>query len=112
MIRKIPKPPKRSTRFRSQRHCNHIRQHACVKCDDTAGIEVAHVRIGSGAGMGQKPHDYRALSLCKACHASQHTEGDRTFWQGHNLEAIIEAFICTSPARREIESHIKAEQGD
>lgn len=105
LIRKIPKAPKRSTRFRSQKHCNHVRQHACVVCDDTAGIEVAHVRLGSGAGMGQKPHDYRTVALCKVCHQRQHNVGEATFWKGRNLEAIIEAFNVTSPAKREIEAH-------
>lgn len=110
LIRKIPKAPKRSTRWRSQKHCNHVRSHACVKCDDTAGIEVAHVRLGSGAGMGQKPHDYFTVALCKTCHARQHSEGERTFWTGHNLEAILQAFQTTSPCRREIEEH-KRENG-
>lgn len=102
---KLPKKQKRESRFRSQKHCNHVRSYACSKCHDTAGIEVAHVRIGSGAGMGQKPHDYRTVSLCKACHQRQHTEGERTFWNGHNVEAIIEAFQRTSPVWREIQAH-------
>lgn len=102
---KIPKKPKRSTRFRSQKHLNHVRSYSCCKCEDTVGIEAAHVRLGSGAGMGQKPHDYRAVSLCKECHRKQHTQGERTFWQGQNVEAIIEAFQETSPARFEIKQH-------
>jgi hypothetical protein len=108
MIRKLPKKAKRETRFRSQRHLNHVRGHACVVCDASAPIEAAHVRLGSGAGMGQKPHDYRALSLCKGCHTRQHTIGEATFWQGRDVEAILAEFICTSPARREIEAHRNA----
>ena len=102
---KIPKKAKRSARWRSQKHCNHVRSYSCVKCEDTAGIEVAHVRKGSGAGMGQKPHDYLAVSLCKACHQKQHTQGEDTFWKGHNIAAILEAFQHASPCRREIEAH-------
>ena len=109
LIRKIPKQAKRSTLWRSRKHCTHIRQHACVKCDTSAGIEVAHVRRGSGAGMGQKPHDYLAVALCSQCHQRQHETGEDTFWKGHNLQAIIEAFQYTSPCRREIEQH-KREQ--
>ena len=100
---RIPKKPKRSTRWRSQKHCNHVRRHACSKCHSTAGIEVAHVRIGSGAGMGQKPDDWNTVSLCKECHQRQHTIGEVTFWKGVNLEALIEAFQRTSPAYREIQ---------
>lgn len=111
MIRKLPKKPKRETRFRSQRHLNHVRQHACVNCDAEAPIEAAHVRLGSGAGIGQKPHDYYAVPLCKACHQSQHTQGERTFWHGKDVQAIMGELIRTSPVRREIEAH-RAEQGD
>lgn len=105
LIRKLPKAPKRSSRFRSQRHLNHVRSHACVVCDASAPIEVAHVRLGSGAGMGEKPHDYLTVSLCKDCHAKQHQTGERTFWQGRDVQAIMGEFIRTSPARREIEAH-------
>lgn len=68
LIRKIPKAPKRSNRWRSQKHLNHVRSHACVVCDATSPIEAAHVRIGSGAGMGQRPDDHRTVSLCTSCH--------------------------------------------
>jgi hypothetical protein len=111
MIRKLPKKPKRDGRFRSQRHLNHVRGHACVVCDASAPIEVAHVRIGSGAGMGQKPHDYLTVSLCKSCHERQHYAGEQTFWRdfakrdGRLVGAIIAEFIRTSPVRHEIEAH-------
>lgn len=107
-IRKIPKPPKRSTRWRSQAHCNHVRSHACVNCGSTAGIQVAHVRIGSGAGMGQKPDDWRTVSLCGDCHTAQHNHGEATFWANHktatgiDVEAVIAEFIASSPRRAEI----------
>lgn len=99
-----PKKEKRSERWRSQRHRTYIRSFACSVCKDTAGIEVAHVRIGSGAGMSQKPSDWRAVSLCKACHTKQHTVGERTFWQqaGQDVEVLIDAFCRTSPVADKI----------
>jgi hypothetical protein len=100
--RRIPKATKRSSRWRSQAHCNFVRDHACSVCGATAPIEVAHVRIGSGAGMGQKPDDWRTVSLCKDCHTRQHT-GERTFWQGRDVEALIRAFVAASPRRAQIE---------
>jgi hypothetical protein len=112
MIRKLPKKPKRETRFRSQRHLRHIRSHACVVCDADAPIEAAHVRLGSNAGMGFKPDDFRAVALCgghDGCHQRQHSQGERTFWQGKDVEAIIEAFIRTSPVRAEIEAHRRSD---
>jgi len=100
--RKIPKPPKRASRWRSPAHCNFVRSHACSVCDATAAIEVAHVRLGSGAGMGQRPDDFRTVSLCRTCHATQHRVGEQTFWRGIDVEGLIEAFCKASPKAREI----------
>lgn len=110
LIRKLPKAPKRSSRWRSQAHCNHVRSHACVVCDAAAPIEVAHVRLGSGAGMGEKPHDYLTVPLCKSCHHTQHTRGERSFWGDVLIDpqAVIAELIATSPKRREIEAHRNA----
>lgn len=108
LIRKIAKAPKRSSRFRSQKHLNHVRSHACVVCDAEAPIEAAHVRLGSDGGMGSKPSDFYAVPLCggaTGCHQRQHTVGERTFWQGRDPQAIMGELIRTSPARREIEAH-------
>ena len=108
MIRKLPKKAKRETRFRSQRHLRHVRSYACVMCDAEAPIEAAHVRLGSDGGMGSKPSDLYAVALCggpEGCHQRQHSQGERTFWQGKDVSAIIEAFIRTSPVRAEIEQH-------
>lgn len=99
---RIPKKAKRSSRWRSQAHCNFVRSHACAKCHDTAGIEVAHVRLGSGAGMGQKPSDWRTVPLCRDHHAEQHRIGERTFWADFDIEGLIEAFCKASPKAREI----------
>ena len=99
---RLPKREKRDARWRSQRHRNFVRGHACTVCHATAPIEVAHVRIGSGAGMGQKPDDFRCVSLCKVCHQRQHERGERTFWQGRDVEAVIDAFNRASPVWPEI----------
>jgi hypothetical protein len=110
---RIPKKPKRASRWRSHAHCNFVRQHSCANCGSTANIEVAHVRLGSGAGIGTKPDDFRTVSLCggvEGCHAKQHRVGERTFWKGRNVEEIIEAFCKASPRRHEIEQ-VKRERG-
>ena len=99
---RIPKKPKRESRWRSPAHCNFVRSHACSVCHSQVAIEVAHVRIGSGAGMGQKPDDWRTVSLCKVCHNAQHEIGERTFWGGQDVEALIDAFCKASPKAREI----------
>jgi len=105
---RIPKKPKRETRWRSQAHCTFVRSHACSACGSTAAIEVAHVRNGSGAGMGQKPDDWRTVSLCHECHAEQHSVGEESFWtlfrctRGITVYDLIEAFCKASPKASEI----------
>jgi 5-methylcytosine-specific restriction endonuclease McrA len=108
--RRIPKPAKRATRWRSQAHASFVRSHACTNCGSTTAIEFAHVRLGSGAGIGQRPDDWNAVSLCKDCHQRQHAVGERTFWNGRNVSEIIEEFIKVSPRRHEIEQ-VRKERG-
>lgn len=114
--RRIPKAPKRASRWRSQAHCNFVRSHACVLCATETAIEVAHVRLGSGAGIGQKPDDWRTVSLCRDHHSGQHRVGERTFWDnykrdhGVDVEALIDAFCKASPRRAQIEAE-KASRG-
>ncbi len=101
---KLPKKQKRASRWKSQAHLTHVRKHACSACHSAVNIQAAHYRSGSGAGMGQKPDDWRTVSLCKPCHDEQHRQGEDTFWQGRDILGLIEAFIKSSPKRREIEA--------
>jgi hypothetical protein len=84
-----------------------VRGFGCsVQGCDGRPIEVAHVRNGSGAGVGQKPDDWRAVSLCRFHHGEQHRIGERTFWQKiawRDPESLIAEFIKASPRRAEIE---------
>ena len=109
---RIRKEPKRASRWRSQAHLNFVRSFACCACGSTDNIQAAHIRNGSGAGISQKPDDFRAVSLCgpqhdsHGCHRGQHLIGEATFWGVLKIdpEALIEEFICASPKRREIEA--------
>lgn len=49
-------------------------------------IVAAHIRKGSGAGMGQKPSDDKIIPLCFGHHAEQHQIGELSFHKS-NLEA-------------------------
>lgn len=105
---RIPKKAKRASRWKSTAHRDFVRSHACCKCGSTVAIEFAHVRMGSGAGMGQKPDDWRGVSLCHDCHTgggagAQHNIGEPAFWRGIDVEALIEAFIKASPRRAQIQ---------
>jgi hypothetical protein len=110
---RIPKKPKRASRWRSQAHCNFVRGfHCCVPLCGGQPIEVAHVRNGSGAGVGQKPDDWRTVSLCRACHAEQHRLGEQTFQKRHGIDLaeMAEQFAKASPKRQEIEA-VRRERG-
>lgn len=102
--------PNRTARFKSQKHRDYVRTFACSKCGETAGIEVAHVRIAGDGGMARKPSDFYTVSLCKPCHTQQHSVGENTFWRGIDVKAIMQAFCDSSPAKREIEA-AKRERG-
>ena len=98
----IPKADKRESRWKSPAHRAFVRSRACCRCGSIAAVECAHVRIGSGAGMGQKPDDWRCVSLCASCHQEQHTRGERSFWHGADVDAFINAFNAASPKSAEI----------
>lgn len=101
----IPKREKRTERWKSQAHLKFVRSRACSVCGSTVNVEAAHVRLGSNAGIGRKPDDYRAVSLCgglDGCHQRQHTVGEATFWKGRDVEDLIEAFCKASPKAAEI----------
>ncbi len=108
---RIPKREKRTERWKSQAHLKFVRSHACSVCGSMVNVEAAHVRLGSNAGIGRKPDDHRAVSLCgglDGCHQRQHTIGERTFWDsyakasGQTVDQLIDALCRESPKRREI----------
>lgn len=102
---RIPKPRKRSSRWRSPSHCTFVRSHeCCVPNCDGRPIEVDHIRKGSGAGMGQKPDDWNTISLCRDCHATQHRLGEDSFAKltGIDMQALAAEFAKASPKAMEI----------
>lgn len=114
---RLPKKPKRDNRWRSQAHLSFVRGFRCAMphCDGVP-TEAAHVRLGSGAALSQKPDDHRTVPLCKAHHAAQHTQGEQTFWRtyeiasGQTVDDLIEALCKASPKAAEIRAH-KREHG-
>ena len=116
--RRIPKPAKRASRWKSPAHRDFVRSHACCNCGGTAALEFAHVRMGSGAGMGQKPDDFRGVALCHDCHiGEQHTRlGEPAFWRdyeartGQTVDALIAAFCAASPKAGDIR-RVQQERG-
>ena len=46
-----------------------IREQPCVMCKRTPSAEVHHE---TGAGMGLRAHDHKAMPLCHRCHMAFH----------------------------------------
>lgn len=109
---RIPKKAKRDTRWRSPAHLRFVRSfHCAIPGCQGMPIEAAHVRLGSGAGIGQKPDDFRAVPLCggpEGHHARQHRQGEETFWRayaaasGQSVEQLITELCGASPKAMEI----------
>lgn len=108
---RAPKKEKRDSRWRSPAHRAFVRtQFGCAMCGSMTNRQFAHVRMGSGAGMSQKPDDWRGVVLCADCHnGDQHTKmGEPSFWaeyervHGQTVWQLIDAFCNASPKAREI----------
>lgn len=107
MLARVPLPAKIDRKShrenqgkRSPGHCNFVRGHECsVPGCHARPIEVAHVRIGTGGGMGVKPSDRWVISLCRDHHAEQHRIGEPKFERIYALDmkATAEAFAKASP---------------
>lgn len=124
---RIPKKPKRESRWRSPAHTKHVTGFACCNCGSTVNVVAAHVKMGAHTGTGQKGDDWRTTPLCDGpfsnilgklgCHQVQHNMGEQTFWaryakaKGHTVWQLIEQLIRTSPKRFEIE-RIRKERAD
>lgn len=106
--RRIPKEAKPEKRWRSPAHLAFVRSHeCCVPGCSRRPIEAAHVRTGTGGGMGMKPADYWVISLCGSVeghHAEQHNIGEAAFEKkyGIDMKALATEFAFASPKSREI----------
>lgn len=72
---------------KNNHHLEFIRALPCVRCNNPAPNQSAHVRIGNDGGMGLKPSDRYTVPLCGEHHSQQHNVGEVTFW-GRKLEYL------------------------
>lgn len=116
--RRRPKPEKRESRWRCPAHTKWVSEFECCFCGSQTNVVAAHYRIGSGAGAGQKPDDWRTTPLCDGpysskdgtlgCHQRQHAIGEPTFWAayerhtGQSVEQLIDELSKASPRAAEI----------
>lgn len=97
---------KRARPGESPAHLKWVRKHrCCVRGCANDEIEAAHVRTGTNGGMGMKPTDRWAISLCTTHHHEQHSIGERRFEEKYALDmsALAEEFARKSPHRRDLD---------
>jgi len=98
--RKLISESTREKRFRCPSHLKWVRQHmCCVPGCDRRPIEAAHVRSGTGGGVGLKPDDIWVISLCRDHHTDQHWIGEGAFERKHgiSMRALAAEFAAKSP---------------
>lgn len=104
--RRIPRETMgREKRIRSPGHLAFVRDHACcVPGCDGRPIEAAHVRNGTDGGLGMKPGDQWAISLCSSHHREQHQTGEVSFARRHGIDllALAREFAAKSTHRAKL----------
>lgn len=64
---------------------------------------AAHVRIGTGGGMGIKPPDWFTIPLCDHHHKEQHAHGERTFGRKYYHYPDLRGLALNYAARSPVE---------
>ncbi|WP_344700493.1 putative HNHc nuclease [Sphingomonas limnosediminicola] len=104
MPEKIRSKPKKALRV-CPAHRAWVRMHrCCVLGCAKLPIECAHVRHGTDGGVGLKPSDRWAISLCTWHYGEQHRIGESRFAQRYDLDLIALAceFARRSPHRERL----------
>jgi hypothetical protein len=84
-------------RIKSAAYLDFIRALPCIVCGENTSVEAAHIRYGDRraakrpTGMGEKPDDRWAVSLCGMHHRDQHKRGERLFWKDLGIDPIVVA---------------------
>lgn len=84
---------------RCPRHLAWIRTLPCAIPGCRSKAQAAHVRMGTGGGMGMKPPDRWSIPLCCVHHYEQHRTGHKAFdaKYGIDLREIAESLARRSP---------------
>src|SRR5205085_12624277 len=83
-----PKAPKSSSRTCAA-HRAWVRRHRCsVPGCKRQPVECAHVRGGTDGGVGLKPSDRWAISLCEYHHREQHAIGEPSFEHAYGIDLV------------------------
>ena len=97
---RLPSEPRKTNSRHSAAHRNWVRKHRCsVPGCRRLPIECAHVRGGTDGGVGLKPSDRWAISLCRSHHLEQHEIGEAAFEEKYDLSflELAQEFARRSP---------------
>ena len=100
------KPPRQRVSRSCAGHRSWVKRHWCsVRGCRRMPIECAHVRSGTDGGMGMKPSDRWAVSLCEHHHREQHQLGERAFEERYSLDLkqLAAEFARQSPFSSKLE---------
>lgn len=82
---------------RNPNYLKFVRGLPCSVSGVDYNVVAAHVRIGSCAGIGLKPSDFRTVPLSTELHMRQHQIGERSFWKEaciYQEDAIFDTIIA------------------
>jgi hypothetical protein len=84
-----PAATRKATSRTCAAHRAWVRKHRCsVPGRLRMPIECAHARGGTDGGMGLKPSDKWAISLCQFHHLEQHRIGEQAFEAKYDLTLV------------------------
>lgn len=89
-----------TSRIRSSEHLSWVSTQPCIVSGCWASqCDAAHVRRGTGGGMGLKPGDQWVIPLCRVHHREQHQIGEAAFERLYHLDLknLAEATWAHSP---------------
>lgn len=90
-------------KIKSEKHRRFIASLECCVSVEKYQIQAAHIRTGTGGGMGLKPCDSWCIPLSVDEHHKQHQIGERQYW-GDRLELVktLAQFLWKHSGNREI----------
>ena|SRR5689334_18757061 len=72
-----------------------LRTLPCAVCCSNITVDAAHIRFSDARigkvnpGVGNKPHDFFAVPLCRDCHDEQHGMNEGVFWRKYDRDPLL-----------------------
>lgn len=76
--------------YRSKKYMEFIRSLPCCASGSEWQVVSHHVRKNQGAGIGQKPSDYRCIPLTHDIHMELHSVGEVSTYMKYSIDPVLE----------------------